>query len=162
MSSTDDPADAAALAGHSARLADAVDRSVVPWLRRIALARCADEGIDVDDVRRGELDDITERCGRAAADEVRRLLAADIDAQSVTPLEVLRRATRPLSGLLDDWQVPPAPRDEFDRRAFPDDRHGLVPASFADIDDSLTEPGLVWGAAKAHVHLARRRAEGLR
>jgi putative CocE/NonD family hydrolase len=46
--------------------------------------------------------------------------------------------------------------------SFPDDAYDLGPASFADIDPSLHEPGLMWGAAKAHVHLARRRAEGLR
>ncbi len=39
---------------------------------------------------------------------------------------------------------------------------GLAPASFADLHPDLHEPGLVWGAAKAHVVLARRRREGLR
>jgi hypothetical protein len=53
--------------------------------------------------------------------------------------------------------VPPIVRDEFDERAFPDDVYGLIPAAFADIDASLYEPGLVWGAAKAHAHLVRRR-----
>jgi len=28
----------------------------------------------------------------------------------------------------------------------------------ADIDETLLEPGLIWGAAKAHVVLTRRRA----
>jgi hypothetical protein len=40
--------------------------------------------------------------------------------------------------------------------------YDLTPASFADVDPALHEPGLVWGAAKAHVHLARRRREGRR
>jgi hypothetical protein len=40
--------------------------------------------------------------------------------------------------------------------------YDLSPAAFADLDPSLREPGLTWGAAKAHVHLARRRREGLR
>ena len=40
---------------------------------------------------------------------------------------------------------------------FPDDDYDLSPATFADIDESLHEPGLVWGAAKAHVVLTRRR-----
>ena len=47
-------------------------------------------------------------------------------------------------------------------RAFPDDVYDLAPASFADVDPALHEPGLVWGAAKAHVHLARRRRDGRR
>ena len=56
----------------------------------------------------------------------------------------------------------PVPRDEFRERSFPDDVYDLVPGSFADVDAGLHEPGLVWGAAKAHVHLARRRREGKR
>jgi hypothetical protein len=36
----------------------------------------------------------------------------------------------------------------------------VVPASFADLDSTVHEPGIVWGAAKAHVVLRRRRAEG--
>jgi hypothetical protein len=38
---------------------------------------------------------------------------------------------------------------------FPDDDYGLTPASFADIDPALAEPGLAWGAAKAWVHRRR-------
>ncbi len=45
---------------------------------------------------------------------------------------------------------------------FPDDDYDLTPASFGDLDPALHEPGLVWGAAKAHVFLARRRAAGQR
>ena len=67
-----------------------------------------------------------------------------------------------LAQVLADAGVPPIVRDEFEERAFPDDVYGLAPASFADLDPALREPGLVWGAAKAHVVLARRRAEGLR
>ena len=38
---------------------------------------------------------------------------------------------------------------------------GLVgPAAFSDVDEDLHEPGLVWGAARAHVHLRRRRESG--
>ena len=35
--------------------------------------------------------------------------------------------------------------------------YDLAPANFADVDPALAEPGLLWGAAKAHVHLARHR-----
>src|SRR5918998_1467217 len=56
----------------------------------------------------------------------------------------------------------PVPRDEFSERSFPDYVYDLSPATFADVDPSLHEPGLLWGAAKAHVHLARRRREGRR
>jgi hypothetical protein len=64
--------------------------------------------------------------------------------------------------VLDELGVGPPDRDEFARRNFPEDRYDLTPASFADVDPTLHEPGLVWGAAKAHVVLQRRRAEGLR
>ena len=50
-------------------------------------------------------------------------------------------------------------RDEFQVRAFPDDVYDLTPATFADVDPALGDPGLEWGA-QAHVHLARRRREG--
>jgi len=158
----DDPADAAALAAYATALADAIGAAVVPWLVRVALQRCSDSGVAVDDHRRSELDDVARRAGADGAAEVRQLLSTDIDVQPTTPLAVLRASTRPVGDLLDRWGVPPTPRDEFEERAFPWDRHALVPASFADIDESLLEPSLVWGAAKAHVHLRRRRGEGRR
>ena len=42
-------------------------------------------------------------------------------------------------------------------RLFPDDDYDLSPATFADVDPRLTEPGLAWGAAKAFTHLQRHR-----
>ena len=48
----------------------------------------------------------------------------------------------------------PSPATSSLRRNFPDDVYDLSPATFADVDPALHEPGLVWGAAKAHVHLA--------
>jgi hypothetical protein len=162
VSDGDAPGDVAALAAYATALADAVERSVGPWLRAVALDRCASHGVTVDPGGRERLEAVALVAAEVAAAEVRSLLSTDVDQQLTTPLEVLRRATRPVSGLLDEWGVPPTPRDEFDQRAFPDDRHALVPASFADIDESLVEPALVWGAAKAHVHLRRRRADGQR
>jgi hypothetical protein len=58
--------------------------------------------------------------------------------------------------------VPPADRDEFAQRSFPDDSYGLVPASWEEIDQRLQEVGITWGAAKAYVFKARRREEGRR
>jgi hypothetical protein len=40
-------------------------------------------------------------------------------------------------------------RDEFEERSFPDDRYGLAPRTFADLDDTLGPVQLVWGLAKA-------------
>jgi hypothetical protein len=89
--------------------------------------------------------------------EVRALLAQDVDDQRANPLAVVRRAVRYPTAVLRTAGVPSVVRDEFDERAFPDDVYALTPASFADVDPSLHEPGLLWGAAKAHAHLMRRR-----
>ena len=102
--------------------------------------------------------------GEAARDDVvprvRVLLAADIDAQRAGPLELLRGATGHAAAVLAAHEVPAMPRDRFSEEAFPEDRYGLVPATWADIDPDLHEAGITWGAAKAFVHKARRRAEG--
>jgi len=58
--------------------------------------------------------------------------------------------------------VPTVRRDRVAERLLPDDVYDLAPAAFADVAPELHEPGLVWGAAKAHVVLARRRREGRR
>ena len=54
--------------------------------------------------------------------------------------------------------MPPVERDDFAREAFPDDDYDLTPASFADVDPSLFEPGVAWGAAKAWTHRQRHRS----
>jgi hypothetical protein len=97
--------------------------------------------------------------GRRAADEVggemRALLAADIDDQRSTPLTLLRSAVRFPTEVLRSAGVPPVERDPIQARLLPDDLYDLSPASFADVDPSLAEPGLVWGAAKAMAHRRR-------
>lgn len=94
--------------------------------------------------------------------KVRRVLETDIDAQTVGPLAVIRTAVVYPTRALASLGVPPVVRDEFVRRRFPDDVYDLSPATFADLDPDLHELGLTWGAAKAHVHLARRRRAGQR
>jgi hypothetical protein len=93
---------------------------------------------------------------------VRRLLATDIDEQAGNPLAVLRDLVRYPTEVLESAGARPVPRDDFSERAFPADAYDLTPASFAEFDPGLADPGLVWGAAKAHVHLARRKQEGRR
>jgi hypothetical protein len=53
--------------------------------------------------------------------------------------------------------VPPVERDAHARRLFPDDVYDLGPAAFADLSAEVHQTGVVWGAAKAHVILRRRR-----
>ncbi len=97
--------------------------------------------------------------GRQAAAEVgsavRTLLTADIDAQRTTPLALLRTAVRYPTAVLAAAGVPGVARDRFAEEAFPDDVYDLSPASFADIDPALADPGLAWGASKAFAHRRR-------
>jgi hypothetical protein len=88
---------------------------------------------------------------------IQALLAADIDDQRSTPLTLLRQAVRYPTRVLQDAGVPPAARDRFAERAFPEDLYDLSPASLADVDPALTDPGIAWGAAKAFEHKRRHR-----
>ena len=91
---------------------------------------------------------------------VRALLALDIDEQRSTPLSLLREAVRyPTEVLRRAGVEPVGERDDVRVRLFPDDVYDLSPAAFADVDPRLTEPGLVWGAAKAYEHLRRHKPE---
>ncbi|MEZ5181662.1 MAG: hypothetical protein R2702_07290 [Acidimicrobiales bacterium] len=146
------------LARHATALADGIERALPGWTEA-AVARIADAW------RPGlarELAGEAAAAGRAAvadvAPRVRALLAADVDAQAQGPLALVREAVRHPTAVLAAAGVGPVVRDEFDERAFPDDVYGLAPAAFADLDPALGELGLVWGAAKAHVVLRRRRA----
>jgi hypothetical protein len=153
-------ADDAALAAHATTLADAVDAALGPWVLRCVERRLREAGreptAEVEQAARSAGD----RCRDEVGTAVRALLAADPDEQRSTPLVLLRAAVRFPTEVLAAAGVAPVDRDDFARRNFPDDPYDLTPASFADVDGSLQEPGLVWGAAKAHVHLARRRDEG--
>lgn len=160
--STDDAAaDDAALARYAADLAAGVDRAIPGWIERSVRGVLADQAIAVDD----GLAAATAGAARAAREDgsprVRALLATDVDAQAGNPLAILRGLVAYPTAVLRSAGARPVARDEFDERNFPDDVYDLSPATFADVDPSLHEPGLVWGAAKAHVHLARRRREGM-
>lgn len=95
---------------------------------------------------------------RAAADvgsRVRSLLAADIDDQRSNPLSVVRSAVIYPTEVLRQAGLPPVERDSFTEERFPGDDYDLTPASFADLEESLRELGLMWGAAKAWEHKRR-------
>jgi hypothetical protein len=63
----------------------------------------------------------------------------------------VRTAVREPSVVLADVGIPPVVRDEFEEHSFPDDRYGLAPRTFADLDEQLGPMQLVWGVAKAAV-----------
>ena len=93
---------------------------------------------------------------------VAALLRSDIDDQHANPLAVIRTLIGPITQTLADAGVEPPHRDPDAVRIFPGDHFDLVPATFGDVHENLHTAGLTWGAAKAHVHLRRRRNEGLR
>jgi hypothetical protein len=147
--------DEAALAEVAARLADAVEAVVPDWVERSVAAVVAARGGRLDTAVAEAAAEAGARAGAEVAVDLRRLLAADVDAQWTNPLSILRAAVRHPTAVLRDAGVPPLPRDAFDERHFPDDDYGLTPRAFADVDPELHELGLVWGALKARVHLSR-------
>lgn len=155
-------ADDERLRAYAEALADAVDRALPGWTVRVVEARCAGAGITVDDDVHHRAEAAGEQVRVEASSAVRTLLRRDVDDQPTTPLALLRGAVAAPTRLLRELGVPPVERDEFESASFPDDVYGLSPQNFADIDPALHEPGLQWGAAKAYVILARRRAEGRR
>jgi hypothetical protein len=137
-----------------------VERCVPAWAER-EVGRILDAwGALTGDARRRVEADARAAGARAAervAGALRALLASDADEQAVTPLEVVRTAYREPTGVLAAAGVPAVVRDEFDERAWPDDRYGLVPRSLGDLgDDALSPLHLAWGMAKAAVVRARR------
>ncbi len=147
------------LSEYATDLADAIDAVLRPWIERSV------ERVYVQQLTRRPPQEVRNAAALAGAEareeilpKVRELLALDIDEQRSGPLSLLRSAARFPTRVLLDAGVPTPVRDEFLQTQFPDDVYDLGPAAFADLDPSLHEPGLIWGAAKAHVHLARRRA----
>ena len=137
----DDPDDAAALAAYASALADGVERALPGWVERsVERLVLAYRG----SVRPQERAAATQ-AGAAARDavgpRVRQVLLTDIDAQTVSPLAVVRTAVSFPTEVLRAAGVPPVVRDEFVERQFPDDVYDLSPASFADLDPALRGRG---------------------
>lgn len=151
------------LARYAADLGAGIREALGPWT-----VRCVVDRVEAwtGQPARDEVVAAARAAGDRARDEVGevviQVLAMDIDDQRTPPLALLRGAVRYPTEVLRDAGVPPVVRDEFAERSFPEDDYDLTPANFADLDQSLHDPGLMWGAAKAHVHLRRRRAEGRR
>jgi hypothetical protein len=134
---------------HGRALADAVTMALPGWVVR-SVAR----------IHPG-LDAAAADAGRAAAAELgpqlHALLTADVDEQRANPLALVRAAVRYPTSVLAAAGVAPPSRSRFDAEHFPDDPYGLVPMTWRDVDESLHEPGIVWGALKARAHQARHR-----
>jgi hypothetical protein len=146
-----------ALEEHGRALAEAISDALPGWVERSVRRRLEDAGRPPEpDVMAAAAD-----AGRRAAEEVgaavHQLLAQDVDEQRTTPLTLVRGAVRFPTAVLEEAGVPPVDRDEAQAALFLEDRYDLAPANFADVDPSLAEPGLVWGAAKAFAHLQRHK-----
>ncbi len=148
------------LAAYGAALADALEAALPGWVERCVRDTATAAGAAVDDHLLAEARAAGGQAQQEVGPVLRALLAMDPDAQPTGPLAVVRDAVRYPTEVLARAGVPVVGRDSFAVRAFPADVYALAPAAFVDLDPSVHEPGLVWGAAKAHVVLGRRRAEG--
>lgn len=143
----------------AATLADAFARSLAPWV--IGAIEHRYNGPLPDEVRFEATVAAAEASGRVA-EEIRELLETDIDSQWTSPLAIARQVVSLATAVLKRAGVDPVPRDANAQRLHPADLYDLTPGTFADFGESVHEPGITWGAAKAYVHLARRKSEGLR
>lgn len=143
------------LAAHAEALISGLNAHLPGWVERTLADRFGsppDQGV-IDRVM-PTVDD--------ALSAIATLLRTDIDEQRANPLAVVRSVVEPLTAVLDEAGTARPARDPDAVRLFPEDHHDITPATFGDIHPELHLPGLTWGAAKAHVHLQRRRAEGMR
>lgn len=161
----DDPATAERqglelLAETSAAIVAALGRAIPEWAARQAARVLAAWGRhDGPTCERivAEATEAGEAAARRVVGELRALLALDPERQRATPLQVIRTVYREPADVLRRAGVPPVDRDDFARRAWPDDDYGLVPDTMADLgDERLASLHLAWGVAKATVVRARR------
>jgi hypothetical protein len=145
----------AQLREYAGRLADGIEAALPGWVtgqvERVATAQSVVLTADV----RAATEAAAAEARAAVGGQIRKLLEQDPDDQRTTPLALLRGAVRYPTAVLRDAGAAPVGRDRFAQQSFPDDLYDLSPATFADIDPGLAEPGLEWGAAKAFVHKRR-------
>ena len=131
------------------------------WVRASIERAARRGGVDPASLDAAQLESVVQRTADDIVAELADLLARDVDEQRTNPLSIYRSSLDGPTGLLRRHGVPPPPDDPFIAERF-DDPYRLGPATWADIDDELHTPGLVWGAWKAKVVLDRRRDEGRR
>jgi hypothetical protein len=146
---------------HATALADAIEAALPGWVERAVARRMADTGRSEPEVTAAAAA-AGVRAQREVGPRVRALLEADIDEQRSTPLSLLREAARYPTEVLRAAGVEPVERDEMQQRLLPEDLYDLAPATFADVDPALAEPGLAWSAAKAWTHRRRHGGPPLR
>jgi hypothetical protein len=136
-----------------------VARELPGWVER-QVTRILDAWGRTDDATRARAKRDAVTAGRAAAErveaELHALFALDAGAQRATPLQTVRSAYREPTAVLEAAGIPPVDRGDFDERAWPDDRYGLVIHDLGDLgDEELAPLHFAWGMAKAGVLRAR-------
>ena len=142
-------------------LLDETARVAPGWLRRVTVAAASRGGVSIsqDD---DELNSVIVAATRRLVDDLADLLATDVDEQRTNPLSLFRDSVAAPTRFLLDRGVRPPVADRFAADHFPGDVFALGPAAWSDVDPSLHEPGITWGAWKAMTVLRRRREEGQR
>ncbi|MEZ5340828.1 MAG: hypothetical protein R2706_05100 [Acidimicrobiales bacterium] len=149
-------ADEALFATFGRDLVAAAEASVGPWVVRAVTER---SGGALSDEVAARANEAATAATVAVVAGLTELIETDIDQQRTTPLGVIRQAAQFATAVLDREGAPAVARDPDAVRLQPDDRYDLTIGSFSELSDELQEAGIKWGAGKAHLHLARRRAE---
>lgn len=140
-------------------LANEVEQATPVWVQRVVASRVGPDQLAVQaEAIQALADDVGSRVSTA----LNELLGADIDAQRTTPLAIVRGVVPQLSAYLHSVGAPKVGRDAHARELHPNDDFALTPAGFEDFGEGVREASMLWGAAKAHVHIQRRKNEGLR
>lgn len=137
---------------YSSALLESTRLVVRPWLRRLCDGVMAEQGLTIGT---DPVNELVESLAEAVEFDLSALLEMDVEHQRRNPLDIFRSAAVEVSGFLVAHGARAVERDEFLRRAFPDDSCGLAPATWSDIDGSLAGPGIEWGAYKAATIMAR-------
>jgi hypothetical protein len=149
-----------ALADVGAELAEAVAAAVPGWVERSVLHLVRAWSGAVPPHVAAEARAAGAAAGREVGDGLRALLGAGVDDQWTNPMTIVRRAVPHAAGVLERAGVGDVERSAEDEAHHPADRYGLTPQTFADVDPSLHDLGIRWGATKARAHLARHRPAG--
>jgi hypothetical protein len=149
----DDPVEEAerAFALLSARLLDAIGVAVGPWVIDRIRSRLPDGDWPEDEVATAAQEVTT-----TVTSELAALFEQEVDQQATTPLSILRGApVRVVTEVLERRGVPAIERDAGAIALHPDDPYDVTPGGFVDLSEEVHQAGLMWGAAKAHLHLRR-------
>ncbi len=133
------------------QLLAAADGVIPLWLER-----CVRKILLEQQIESGEADAKISLMVRQASPMVMGELGASVTGvRADNPLQVFRRAVVYPTLVLSELGAKEVHRDDFSRQSFPNDIFGLSPATWIDVDESLHDPGLIWGAWTAREALDR-------